>query len=89
MFAPEQFAQLRIHDPRPWWPRQMGEPHLERLTMSFREQGEVTDEQSVEFGIREITSELTANGSRLFRVNGKPHSDSRRGVVAGHAAAHR
>jgi exo-1,4-beta-D-glucosaminidase len=26
----------------------------------------------VEFGIREITSELTANGSRLFRVNGKP-----------------
>jgi exo-1,4-beta-D-glucosaminidase len=72
VFAPEQFAQLRIHDPRPWWPRQMGEPHLERLTLSFHEQGEVTDEQSVEFGIREITSELTANGSRLFRVNGKP-----------------
>jgi len=71
-FAPEQFAQLRIHDPKPWWPRQMGQPHLERLTVSFHEQGEVTDEQSVEFGIREITSELTANGSRLFRVNGKP-----------------
>ena len=31
-----------------------------------------TDEQSVDFGIREITSELTSNGSRLFRVNGKP-----------------
>jgi exo-1,4-beta-D-glucosaminidase len=71
-FAPDQFAQLRIRNPRPWWPRQMGEPHLERLTMSFREQGVVTDEQSVDFGIREITSELTANGSRLFRVNGKP-----------------
>jgi exo-1,4-beta-D-glucosaminidase len=40
--------------------------------MSFREQGEVTDEKSVEFGFREITSELTPNGSRLFRVNGKP-----------------
>ena len=72
VFTPEQFAQLRIRDPKPWWPRQMGEPHLERLTMRFREQGEVTDEQSVDFGIREITSELTANGSRLFRVNGKP-----------------
>jgi len=71
-FAPEQFSQLRIHSPKPWWPRQMGEPHLERLTLSFHEQGEVTDEQSVDFGIREITSELTANGSRLFRVNGKP-----------------
>jgi exo-1,4-beta-D-glucosaminidase len=71
-FTPELFAQLRIHNPKPWWPRQMGEPHLERLTMNFREQGEVTDEQSVDFGFREITSELTANGSRLFRVNGKP-----------------
>ncbi len=71
-FAPQQFAQLRIHNPKPWWPRQMGEPHLERLTMSFREQGEVTDEQSVDFGFREMTSELTANASRLFRVNGKP-----------------
>jgi exo-1,4-beta-D-glucosaminidase len=71
-FTPEQFTQLRIRDPKPWWPRQMGVPHLERLTMSFREQGEITDEQSVEFGFREITSELTANGSRLFRVNGKP-----------------
>ena len=64
--------QLRIQNPKPWWPRQMGDPHLERLTVSFRNQGEVTDEQSVDFGFREITSELTANGSRLFRVNGKP-----------------
>jgi len=72
LFSPDHFAQLRIHDPKPWWPRQMGEPHLERLTMSFREQDVVTDEKSVDFGIREITSELTSNGSRLFRINGKP-----------------
>jgi exo-1,4-beta-D-glucosaminidase len=71
-FAPAQFPQLGIHDPKPWWPRQMGEPHLERLTMSFREGSVITDEQSVDFGIREITSELTANGSRLFRINAKP-----------------
>jgi exo-1,4-beta-D-glucosaminidase len=50
----------------------MGDPHLERLTVSFREQGVVTDEQSEEFGLREITSELTPAGARLFRVNGKP-----------------
>ena len=72
VFTPEKFAQLKVRNPKPWWPRQMGEPHLERLTMSFREQGELTDEQSVEFGIREITSELTATGARLFSVNGKP-----------------
>ncbi len=72
VFTPEHFAQLRIHNPKPWWPYQMGEPHLERLTMSFSTAGVRSDEQSVDFGIREITSELTANGSRLFRVNGKP-----------------
>jgi len=31
----------------------MGEPHLERLTMSFSVQGKATDEQSVDFGFRE------------------------------------
>jgi exo-1,4-beta-D-glucosaminidase len=72
VFSPEQFSQLRMRDPKPWWPYQMGEPHLERLSISFATQGQITDQQSVDFGIREITSELTANGSRLFRVNGKP-----------------
>ncbi len=71
-FSPEQFPALRIENPKPWWPRQMGEPHLEHLTVSFTTDGHVTDEQSTTFGIREITSELTSNGSRLFRVNGKP-----------------
>lgn len=72
VFSPEQFPVLRVQNPKPWWPRQMGEPHLEHLTVSFTADGHITDEQSANFGIREITSELTSNGSRLFRVNGKP-----------------
>ena len=71
VFTPQEFPQLRIHNPQLWWPWQMGQPHLEPLTMHFTTQGRVTDERSVEFGIREITSELTTQGSRLFRVNGK------------------
>ena len=39
VFTPEQFPQLHIHNPKLWWPRQMGEPHLERLTMSFSVKG--------------------------------------------------
>jgi exo-1,4-beta-D-glucosaminidase len=72
VFTPEQFPALHIRNPKPWWPYQMGQPHLEHLTMSFAVQGRQTDEQNVEFGFREVTSELTTNGSRLFRVNGKP-----------------
>jgi exo-1,4-beta-D-glucosaminidase len=72
VFVPERFPQLRIQSPKLWWPYQMGQPHLERLTMSFSSAGHVSDEQSVEFGIREITSEYTPAGGKLFRVNGKP-----------------
>ena len=72
IFTPEKFAQLRLHNPKLWWPYQMGEPHLEHMKLSFSVQGHVSDEKSAEFGIREVTSEYTSNGSRLFRVNGKP-----------------
>ncbi len=71
-FAPAEFPQLRLRDAKPWWPAQIGEPHLEQLSMSFATGGAKTDEQTVSFGIREITSELTGTGSRLFRINGKP-----------------
>ena len=72
VFTPAQFSALHVKNPKPWWPYQMGEPHLERLTVSFTENGAKTDEQSVNFGFREITSELAATGGRLFRINGKP-----------------
>jgi exo-1,4-beta-D-glucosaminidase len=72
VFAPKQFSQLSFRDPKPWWPAQMGQPHLEHLAVAFTAQGQVTDEQAVDFGFREITSELTATGGRLFRVNSKP-----------------
>jgi exo-1,4-beta-D-glucosaminidase len=72
VFTPEQFPQLRVPHPPLWWPYEMGEPHLEKLRMSFRADGRVSDEAIAQAGIREITSELTDAGARLFRVNGKP-----------------
>ena len=72
VFTPATTPGLRMKNPTPWWPAQMGEPHLEKLNVGFTEAGVTTDEKSVDFGIREITSELTPSGGRLFRVNGKP-----------------
>jgi exo-1,4-beta-D-glucosaminidase len=72
VFDPETYKQLQIKNPVVWWPYQMGVPHLETLTVRFTEDCKISDEQSVRFGIREITSELTDKGFRLFRVNGKP-----------------
>ncbi len=72
VFSPEQFPVLKLRNPKLWWPVQMGDPHLEKLTVRFSAAGEVPDEKTVDFGIREVTSEKTTNGSKLFRINRKP-----------------
>jgi exo-1,4-beta-D-glucosaminidase len=70
-FDPAQFPQLNLEHPRLWWPAQMGEPELYRLRMSFEVGGKSSDQSESNFGIREITSELNANGKRIFSINGK------------------
>ena len=72
VFTPDKFPQLKVRNPHVWWPYVMGDPHLENLTLRFVENGSVSDEKTVQFGIREITSELTDKGYRLFHINGKP-----------------
>ena len=72
VFDPQQYAELHVKHPALWWPYQMGTPHLETATVVFEENGKISDERSVRFGIREVTSELTDKGFRLFKVNGKP-----------------
>lgn len=71
-FSPQQFPQLKLNHPAIWWPAEMGAHPLERLTVRFVSNGRVSDTASARVGIREATSELTAKGARLFRVNGKP-----------------
>jgi exo-1,4-beta-D-glucosaminidase len=70
-FAPESFPELRVQNPDPWWPRQMGEPHLHRLYLTVSMQGVVSDTALASYGIREITSDIDSQGHLLFRVNGK------------------
>ena len=70
-FMPEQFAKLKLAHPLLWWPYQMGTPHLYAAKLSFETGGQVSDSATVTFGIREVTSELTDKGHRLFKVNGR------------------
>jgi exo-1,4-beta-D-glucosaminidase len=72
-FAPDQFAAaLQIDQPRLWWPAQLGSPELYSLALHADVDGAVSDRAATTFGIREVTSELRADNTRLFRVNGKP-----------------
>jgi exo-1,4-beta-D-glucosaminidase len=72
-FTPEKFAALKLAHPRLWWPYTIGEPYLYNAKISFLTAGgKVSDSASTDFGIREVTSELTDKNFRLFKINGRP-----------------
>ncbi len=70
-FSPEKFQQLNVTNPRVWWPAPLGSQDLYKMKMDFETGGKVSDGQTVTFGIREVTSELTDKSYRLFKINGK------------------
>jgi exo-1,4-beta-D-glucosaminidase len=70
-FMPDQFSQLRIKDPKLWWPAPLGPQNLQTLSLRFLVGNELSDLQKIRYGIREISSELNEQGYRQFRVNGK------------------
>jgi len=70
-FAPEQFPQLKWVHPKLWWPYQMGEPFLYNAKLRVEVNKTVSDAASLDFGIRQVTSELTDESHLLFKVNGK------------------
>ncbi len=72
-FAPAQFPQLKLEHPKLWMPYTLGTPNLYTAELHFHVHGaeNVSDRAQVTFGIREFTSELTAKGHRLFKLNGR------------------
>ncbi|HXI34707.1 MAG TPA: hypothetical protein VNH63_11535, partial [Gemmatimonadales bacterium] len=72
-FTPDSFPQLRWENPRLWWPAELGgsPAALYDLSLEFVIGAQVSDRQHVRVGIREIRSESTPQGGRLFRVNGR------------------
>jgi exo-1,4-beta-D-glucosaminidase len=71
--TPDSAQSLNVRNPRLWWPYQMGDPYLHKLTVEFvPDKGPASDKQTIGFGIVQTDSELTPEGYRLFKVNGKP-----------------
>ena len=70
-FGPAQFAALKFSSPKLWWPYTIGTPYLYHAKLWFTVGNEISDSSTVSFGIRQVTSELTEKGHRLFRINGR------------------
>ena len=71
-FGRADFPALVAPQAQWWWPVGMGDPVLHPMTVTATVGGRASDEVRTLVGVRETASELTATGSRLFRVNGLP-----------------
>lgn len=73
MLTPDEFKQLRIRNPKLWWPLNKGRQYLYNLDLKFTLAGAISSHSSTRFGIREISSDQeTPDRSRRFLVNGHP-----------------
>ena len=72
--TPAEFAATHCPASRLWWPNGYGKPELYTLKIGFRAGSEISDTKEVNFGIREITYELSLYDSsgRLRRVEISP-----------------
>ncbi|MDH7512127.1 MAG: glycoside hydrolase family 2 TIM barrel-domain containing protein [Clostridiales bacterium] len=71
IFTPQQFAALKLHEPRLWWPTNWGEQNLYTLKLTFFVKGGVSDEKTVSFGIRTVTDYINEEGHRGYKINGQ------------------
>jgi Exo-beta-D-glucosaminidase Ig-fold domain/Glycosyl hydrolases family 2/Concanavalin A-like lectin/glucanases superfamily/Glycosyl hydrolases family 2, sugar binding domain/Glycosyl hydrolases family 2, TIM barrel domain len=65
---PSEFPQLKVQHPRLWWPNGYGDPALHTLHVSFAVGQNVSATRQIEFGMREVSYELS-----LFDAAGHLH----------------
>src|SRR5580658_5387789 len=73
-FTAADIPALMIRHPRLWWPNGYGDPNLYRIRLRFTDASGISDDTSVVFGIRTVSSvAVNINGftRRDFYVNGR------------------
>ena len=69
--TPDDKKVLHVKNPRLWWCHNLGNPEMYSMDLSFVVDGQVSDAQTIDFGIRQIDSYLTDENYRGFILNGK------------------
>lgn len=92
--GPSNAPQLEVRHPRLWWPNGYGKPHLYTLTLRFDVGRQTSDTQSLQFGIRQISYELslfdaTGNLRRVLITPDRIRKHGKRLVNVTYKAIHR
>lgn len=69
-FDPDNFTQLILNNPKLWWPKGYGAPHLYDATFSFAINGETSDAKHFKVGIRQMTYNEDNHVLSLY-INGR------------------
>ncbi len=69
-----EFPQLRLNEPKLWWPNGYGAANLYRLSLEIDEGDRQSDRAALRFGVRELSYELSLfdHEGRLRRVEVDP-----------------
>ena len=80
--APADFAQLKVANPRLWWPNGYGDPALHTLKVDFTLDRKVSDSRQIDFGMREVSYELSLfdAAGHLSRVEVLPNRTADRAL---------
>ena len=70
-FDKRYFPQLSINSPKLWWPNGYGEPNLYTCELTVRADGNVSETQTVTFGIKEYSYD-TNGGVLHLHINKTP-----------------
>ena len=81
-FLPAQVPDLIVKNPDLWWPYLWGKPNLYQLRLEFKINGQVSDSQAIQFGIRKVTQhrdsdesfpKIGKGGNFYLQVNGRDY----------------
>ena len=70
-FSSADISELKVENPKLWWPHTLGEPNMYSLTLSTEVDSKITSSESIDFGIRKIEDYINADGHRGYIVNGE------------------
>jgi exo-1,4-beta-D-glucosaminidase len=71
VFDSETYQQLKVKNPRLWWPNNYGEPALYQLQLSVKTGELLSDMDTITFGIRDVADYINDQGHRGYKINGQ------------------
>ncbi|HEY9166532.1 MAG TPA: sugar-binding domain-containing protein [Candidatus Kryptonia bacterium] len=70
-FAPADFRQLIIKNPKLWWTHDFGKPNLYGIHLEYELGSVSSDVSDFKFGIRQVNDYINSAGFRGYKLNGK------------------